>query len=125
MRLPCVLGEVVLDGHRFDLFLEQVRLVEEKDDGDVAEDAVVDYSLEDVERLHEAVGLAVLHQHLVELAGRNQKEDGGDAIEALEPPAALRPLAAHVHHFEGYVLDLEIVLVYAFGGLTCQQNVLL
>ncbi len=52
VRLPCVLGEVVLDGHRFDLLLQQVCLVEEEDDGHVAEDAVVDDGLEDVERLH-------------------------------------------------------------------------
>lgn len=125
VRIPCVLGEIVLDGHRSDLLLQQVCLVEEEDDGHVAEDAVVDDGLKDVERLHEAVGLPVLHQHLVELAGRDEEEDRGDAVKALEPPAALRPLAAHVHHLEGHILDLKVVLVNALGGLTCQQDVLL
>lgn len=49
VRIPCVLREVVLDGHRSDLLLQQVCLVEEEDDGYIAEDAVVDDGLEDVE----------------------------------------------------------------------------
>uniref|UniRef100_A0A3B4C6M8 Uncharacterized protein n=1 Tax=Pygocentrus nattereri TaxID=42514 RepID=A0A3B4C6M8_PYGNA len=115
VRVPSELWEVVLDGHRLDLLLQQVCLVEEQDDGDVAEDAVVDYCLEDVERLHQPVGLSVLHQHL----------NGGDAVETLEPPPPLRPLPPNVHHLEGNILDLKVILVDALGGFAGQQDVLL
>lgn len=63
--------------------------------------------------------------HLVVLGGRDEEEDGGDGVEALEPAPPLRALAAHVHHFEGHVLDLEVVLVDALGGLPGQEDVLL
>lgn len=56
--------EVVFDGRLFHLLLQEVRLVQEQDDGDVAEHPVVDNGLEDVERLAKPVGLPVLHQHL-------------------------------------------------------------
>lgn len=58
------LGEVVFDGHLLHLLLQQVRLVQEQDDGDVAEHPVVGDGLEDVEGLAEPVGLPILHQHL-------------------------------------------------------------
>lgn len=111
-----VLGEEVLDGHDLDFLLQQVGLVQEQDDGDVAEHTVVDDGAENVERLREPIGQPVLHQHLVELARRYQEQDGGDAVEALKPAAPLRALAAHVHHLERDVLDLKVVLVDAFGG---------
>lgn len=63
--------------------------------------------------------------HLVVLGGGDEEEDGGDGVEALEPAPPLRALAAHVHHFEGHVLDLEVVLVDALGGLPGQEDVLL
>lgn len=148
---PAVLREVVLERNALHLLLQQVRLVEEEDDGDVDKDAVVDDGLEDVQGLAEPVGLPVLHQHLggggtdytcthtnhhrcqsaevgahlVVLRGRDQEEDGGDRVEALEPAAPLRALPAHVHHLEGDVLDLKVILVDALGGFTGQQNVLL
>lgn len=115
-----VLGEEVLDGYGLDFFLQQVGLVQEQDDGDVAEHAVVDNSAENVERLREPVGLTVLHQHLVELARRYQEQDGGDAVEALKPAAPLGALPANVHHLERDILDLKVVLVDAFGGSACQ-----
>jgi len=62
--LPFVLGKVVLERNALHLLLQQVRLVEEEDDGNVDEDAVVDDGLEDVERFAQPVGLPVLHQHL-------------------------------------------------------------
>ena len=58
------LGEVVFDGNLLHLLLQQVRLVQEQDDGDVAEHPVVDDGLKDVEGLAQPVGLPVLHQHL-------------------------------------------------------------
>lgn len=46
--LPSVLGKVVLERNALHLLLQQVCLVEEEDDGDADEDAVVDDGLEDV-----------------------------------------------------------------------------
>lgn len=63
--------------------------------------------------------------HLVVFRGRDEEEDGGDRVEALEPAPPLRPLPSHVHHLEGDVLDLKVILVDALGGFTGQQDVLL
>jgi len=63
--------------------------------------------------------------HLVVFGGGDEEEDGGDRVEALEPAPPLRPLAPHVHHLEGNVLDLKVVLVDALGGFASQQDVLL
>lgn len=46
---PGVLGKVVFERDELHLLLQQVRLVQEEDDGDADEDAVVDDGLEDVE----------------------------------------------------------------------------
>lgn len=46
---PAVVGKVVLERNALHFLLQQVCLVEEENDGDVDEDAVVDYSLKDVE----------------------------------------------------------------------------
>lgn len=63
--------------------------------------------------------------HLIVLRGRDEEEDGGDRVEAVEPAAPLRPLTANVHHLEGNFLDLKVVLVDPLGGLPGQQDVLL
>ncbi len=62
---PGVLGKVVFERNALHLLLQQVRLVEEEDDRNVDEDAVVDDGLEDVERFTQPVGQPVLHQHLL------------------------------------------------------------
>ena len=61
---PGVVGKVFLERNALHLLLQQVCLVEEEDDGHVAEDAVVDNGLEDVEGFTQPIGLPVLHQHL-------------------------------------------------------------
>lgn len=63
--------------------------------------------------------------HLVVFRGGDEEEDGGDRVEALKPAPPLRPLPSHIHHLEGNVLDLEVILVDALGGFTGQQDVLL
>ena len=63
--------------------------------------------------------------HLVVFGGGDEEEDGGDRVEALEPAPPLRPLPADVHHLEGNVLDLKVILVDALGRLTGEQDVLL
>lgn len=63
--------------------------------------------------------------HLVVFGGGDEEEDGGDRVEALEPASPLRPLPSHVHHLEGNVLDLKVILVDALGGFTGEQDVLL
>lgn len=63
--------------------------------------------------------------HLVVFRGGDEEEDGGDRVETFEPAPALRPLPSHVHHLEGNVLDLKVILVDSLGGFTGQQDVLL
>lgn len=46
---PGVFRKIVLERNALHLLLQQVSLVQEEDDGDVDEDAVVDNGLEDVE----------------------------------------------------------------------------
>lgn len=62
--VPQELWEVVLYGYLLHLFLQQVCLVQEQDDGDVAEHPIVDNGFKDVEGLAQPVGLPVFHQHL-------------------------------------------------------------
>uniref|UniRef100_A0AAY5KUV0 Uncharacterized protein n=1 Tax=Esox lucius TaxID=8010 RepID=A0AAY5KUV0_ESOLU len=100
--LPGVLWEIVIDGDGAHLLLQQVRLVEEEDDGDVGEDAVVHDGLKDVEGLAEPIGLAILHQDLERVDQEGDKEEDG-----------------------GNILDLKVVLVDPLGGLTGQKDVLL
>lgn len=64
------------------------------------------------------------HFHLVVFRGRDEEEDGGDRVEAFEPAPPLRPLPPHVHHLEGDILDVEVILVDALGGFTGEQDVL-
>lgn len=63
--------------------------------------------------------------HLVVLRGGDQKENGCHTVKAFEPAAPLGALASHIHHLEGHVLDLEVVLVDALSGLPGQEDVLL
>lgn len=63
-RVPRELGEVVFNRYVLHLLLQQVRLIKEQDDRDVAENPVVDNGLKNVEGLTQPVGLPVLHQHL-------------------------------------------------------------
>ena len=69
------LGEVVLDGYLLHLLLQQVRLVEEQDDGDVAEHPIVDDGLEDVERFAQPVCLPIFHQHLEVVEHKDTNDD--------------------------------------------------
>lgn len=63
--------------------------------------------------------------HLVILRGGDQKENGCHRVKAFEPAAPLGALTSHIHHLEGHVLDLEVVLVDALSGLSGQEDVLL
>ena len=73
--VPLIVGEVVANRLVSNLIHEQVSLVEEEDDGDAAEAAVVDNRVEDVYALDDSVGHAVLQQTLVKRARRHKKQD--------------------------------------------------
>ncbi len=62
--------------------------------------------------------------YLVVFRGGDEEEDGGDGVETLEPAPPLWTLPPHVHHLEGNVLDVKVILVDALGGFTGQQDVL-
>lgn len=68
MGLAGEIGEIVNDRHSLYFLLQQVCLIEEKNDGCFRKHTVVDDGVEYVERLHEPVGLTVLHKNLVKLA---------------------------------------------------------
>lgn len=106
------------------LLHQKVHLVEEEDYGDVGKELVVDYSLKDIHGLHQAVGAAVFHYNLVVLAGGHHEEDGGDAVEALEPFLSLRALTTHINHFERNLFDDKIMLHNSLGGPSGQEDVL-
>lgn len=124
VRIALEVGKVVLNADMFDLLLQQVRFVQEEDDGDGGEALVVDDGVKDVAGLDEAVGDAVLHEDLVELAGRRQEQDGCHALEALKPLLPLRPLAADVDEAEGHVPDVDDVFLEGLGGLAGVQDII-
>lgn len=123
--LSSEVGEIVSDWHSLYFVLQQICLIEEKNDGRLRKHTVVDDGVKYVERLHEPVGLTVLHKNLVKLARWRQEEDRSDTVEALEPSTTLWPLTAHIYHLERNVLDLKVILVDAFRRLSCQKDVLL
>lgn len=125
VRVAPEVGEVLLDADGLHLVHQEVRLVEEQDDGHVEEELVVDDRLEDVHGLHQPVGAPVLHEDLVILAGGHHEQDGRDPVKALEPLLALRALASHVHHLKGDFLNNKVMLHDALGGFPRQQDVLL
>lgn len=61
VRVSPEVGKVLANVDLAYLLHQKVHLVEEEDYGDVGKELVVDYSLEDVHGLHQAVGAAVFH----------------------------------------------------------------
>ena len=108
-----------------DLLFKQVRLVQKQNNADAFEAAVVGDGVENVERLHHAVGRPVLDQRLIEGRARDEVEDRRDLVEALEPLGALRALAADVDELERHLLDDKVILVDAARRFTRAQHVLL
>ncbi len=100
MRVSSEVGKVFANVDFAYLLHQKVHLVEEEDYGHIGKELVVDYGLKDVHGLHQTVGAAVFHQHLVELAGGHHEEDGGDAVKALKPLLSLRALATHIYHLK-------------------------
>ena len=123
VRIAGELWKRVLYANALHLLGEQVGFVEEEYDGDFDERLIVDDCVEDVARLDEAVRLAILVDHLIELARRHEEEDRLDAVEALVPLLALRPLSADVDEEEWFVLDDELVFGDALGCLASVENV--
>lgn len=126
-RIAGELRVVVLNVRRRILHLqgEQVRLVEEQDDGDVLERGVIHDSVEDVPRLLQSISAFVLGQHLVKLRRRHEEENRSDgAVEALCPLLSLRALSTDVYEDKRNVLDAYGELVHAFGRLPAVQDVL-
>lgn len=63
--------------------------------------------------------------YLVIFGGGDEEEDRGDWVETLKPASPLGSLPSHVHHLEGNILDLKVILMDALSGFTSQQDVLL
>ena len=80
-----VVREVEVERHCQDLVREQVSLVEEQDHAGLAEPAGVADLLEQVQRLHDAVRVLILVQHLIVLADRGDEQHGSHVLEAVDP----------------------------------------
>ena len=93
-----------------DLLFEEVFFVEEKYDGGVDEPLVVADGLEEFGRLCHPVHFLVFCQHKVVAGQGDTEDDGGDALEAVYPLLPLRPLSAHVKHFEVEPFECELRL---------------
>lgn len=115
--------EVILDVPHLNLIGQEVGLVEEEDDGDASEAAVVDDGVKDVDALLEPVSRAVFQESLVVLAGAHEEEDGRDLVKALEPLLSLRPLTSDVDKAEGNTFDVYHVLVDTARGFTGVEDV--
>lgn len=124
VRVSPEVGKVLANADLAYLLHQKVHLVEEEDYGDVGKELVVDDGLKDVHGLHQAVGAAVFHEHLVVLAGGHHEEDGGDAVKALKPFLSLRALTTHINHLERDLFDDKIMLHNSLGGLSGQKDVL-
>ena len=102
---------------------EQIRLVEEQNDGGVAEVGVVHHRVEYVQRLLQPIGGPILGNLLIVLGGGGDKDDGRNAVEALEPLLPLGPLSSHVHKQKRYLVNAHFVLHNGFGGLPCMEDI--
>ena len=78
-------GGVIADVLGLDLLLKQVALVEEQDERRFDEKCVVANVLEQIQRLHHAVGGRVLEELLVVLGDRRDENDGRYAFETVDP----------------------------------------
>lgn len=95
---------------------QQIVFVQKQNNRNTTEYDVVHYGVEHVTRLLQPVGFPILEQHLVELRGRNQKEDRGDRIETLEPLLSLWTLSADIDEQEWDVVDGNLEFCNTFGG---------
>lgn len=120
VRVSPEVGKVFANADFAYLLHQKVHLVEEEDYGHIGKELVVDYGLKDVHGLHQTVGVAVFHQHLVVLAGGHHEEDGGDAVKALKPFLSLRALTTHIYHLKWDLLNDKIMLHNSLGGLPGQ-----
>lgn len=89
---------------------KEVLLVEEEDDGGLDEPLVVADGVEQLHGLHHAVHFFVLGEDQVVTAQGYAENDGGDALETVDPLFPLGSLATHVEHFEVKTFVAELGL---------------
>ena len=109
----------------FDLFREQVSLVEEQDDRDWPETPVIDNCVKNVDALLEPIGHTVLEQCLVKGTWCNEEENWRHFVETLEPLLSLWPLASNIDKSEGNTFDVDQVLMDTTGSFTRVKNIIL
>ena len=124
-----------------DLVAQQILLVEEENDGNGLEPAIVPNRLKQRQRLSQPILRVVLAQrhivgagcdHYVDVlsfdkirASSKTENNGGDIVEALDPLPPLVALAAHVKHVEVDFFDAELGLEDALRQHTTAQHILL
>ena len=121
-----VLVKVVLQAHSLghDLVHEQIVLVQEQYGGYVVHVAIDPNGPERLERLAQPIHTVVFAQRHVKRADVDDKYDGGDLIEALQPLATLISLAADIENVKANVLVGKRGLLDARGQRATPQYVL-
>lgn len=118
-----VLGEGDGQRHLDDLLAEDVRLVQEENDGSLCEPLVVAHVGEELERLGHAVGAVVLGELLIVLREGDEEDDGVIVLEVVDPLLALTLLATDVDDVEHVAIDGELDLLSADGEAARFQDI--
>lgn len=83
-------------------------LVQEENEARILEKATGPHFLEQPQRLLQSIRFVVFPDLGIEATGRTQEEDGGDAVEHLDPLASLASLAADVEHPAAWADDSSL-----------------
>lgn len=118
-----ILGEGDGQRHLDDLLAEDVRLVQEENDGSLCEPLVVAHVGEELERLGHAVGAVVLGELLIVLREGDEEDDGVIVLEVVDPLLALTLLATDVDDVEHVAIDGELDLLSADGEAARFQDI--
>jgi hypothetical protein len=102
-----VVGEVVLHWADGKLLLEPIDLVEEKNDRGLDEPPGVADGIEKGKSFLHTVDRLVFEKQLVVLGNSDQKENGRDVLEAVNPLLTLRSLATNIEHSVCELADNE------------------
>mmetsp|Transcript_29929 Transcript_29929/g.75307 ORF Transcript_29929/g.75307 Transcript_29929/m.75307 type:complete len:206 (-) Transcript_29929:354-971(-) len=107
------------------LFLQQVRLVEEENDGHGGQHGQRHHVVEEFDRLFHAVDVEVLHKGQVVVVQRGAVQQAFDILKAVQPLASLVPLPSNIQNLEQNIVDVQVVFDDARCADTGTQAVIL
>jgi hypothetical protein len=123
--LTFIVGEVVLHRAHWELLLESVDLVQEKNDAGLDKPPGVADAVKKRERLLHSVDGLVFEEQLVVFRNGNQEENSGDVFKAMNPLLSFRSLPTNVEHTVRQVLDDESSLGDTGGLYSGSQDILI